>query len=63
MDTESILIVARLGGGGGCRGMVEKVRGLRSKNRQLHNSHEEVKYSIRNGVAKEFICTIHGHEQ
>ena len=31
--------------------MGEEVRGLRSTNRQLENSHEDVKYSIGNGVA------------
>ena len=34
-----------------CWGMGEEVRGLRSTNRQLENSHEDVKYSIGNGVA------------
>ena len=45
--------------GGGCRGIGEEVRGLRSTNRQLQNSHGDVKYSIGNGVAKEFICMTH----
>ena len=39
-----------------CGGMGEKVRGLRITNRQLQNSHGDVTYSIRNGVAKELIC-------
>ena len=43
--------------------MGEEVRGLRSPNRQLQNSHGEVKYSIGNGVAKEPIHMTHGHEQ
>ena len=34
-------------------GMGEEVRGFRSTNRQLQNSHGDVKYSIGNGVAKE----------
>ena len=38
-----------------CRRMGEEVRGLRSTNRWLQNSHGDVKYSIGNGVAKEFI--------
>ena len=33
--------------------MGEKVRGLRSTNRQLKKSHGDVKYGIGNGVAKE----------
>ena len=52
MDTESILMVARWEG---CGGMGEEVRGLRSTNRELQNSHGDVKYSIGNGVAKELI--------
>ena len=32
--------------------MGEEVRGLRSTNRQLQNSHGEVKYSMGNGEAK-----------
>ena len=58
MDTESFLMVARWHGG-----MGEEVRALRSTNRQLQNSHGDVKYSIGNGVAKEFIHMTHGHEQ
>ena len=45
---------------GGDGRMGEGVRGLRSTNRQLQNSHRDVKYSIGNGVAKEFICMTHG---
>ena len=42
---------------GGARGrMGEEVRGLRSTNRWLQNSHGDVKYSIGKGVAKELIC-------
>ena len=43
--------------------MGEEVRGLRSTNRQLQNSHGNVKYSIGNGVAKELIRMSHGHER
>ena len=43
--------------------MGEEVRGLRSTNRQLQNSHGDIKYSIGNGVAKELILMTHGHEQ
>ena len=44
-------------------GMGEEVRGLRSTNWWLQNSHGAAKYSIGNGVAKELICMTHGHEQ
>ena len=47
----------------GCGGMGEEVRGLRSTNRQLQNSHGDVKYSTGNGIAKEVIRLTHGHEQ
>ena len=50
MDTESVLMVARWEG---CGRMGEEMRGLRSTNRQLQNSHGDLKYSIGNGVAKE----------
>ena len=43
--------------------MVEEVRGLRSTNRQLQNSHGDVKYSVGNRVAKELTLMTHGHEQ
>ena len=43
--------------------MSEEVRALRSTNRQLQNSHGDVKYSTGNGVAKELICMTHGYEQ
>ena len=33
--------------------MGDEVRGLRSTNKQLQNSHGDIKYSIGNGVAKE----------
>ena len=49
--------------GGEFGGMGEEVRGLRSTNKELHNSHGDVKYSIGNGVAKEHACMTHGHEQ
>ena len=49
--------------GGGCGGMGEEVRGLRSTNRYLQDSHGDVKYSIGNGVAEEPIRMTHGHEQ
>ena len=37
----------------GLGGWAKKVKGLRSTNRQLQNSHGDLKYSIGNGVAKE----------
>ena len=43
--------------------MGEEVRGLRSTNRKLQNSHGDVKYSIGNGAVKELIPMTHGHEQ
>ena len=46
----------------GGRVMSEEVRGLRSTNRYLQNSHGGIKYSIGNGAAKELICMTHGHE-
>ena len=61
MDTESVLMVP---GGRGCEEMGEEVRGLRSMNGWLQNSHGDVKYSIGNGVAEELITHMtHGHEQ
>ena len=60
MDTESVLTVARWEGAVG--GMGEEVRGLRSTNRQLQNSHGDVNYGIGNREAKELICVTHGHE-
>ena len=44
-------------------GMGEEVRGLRSTNWLLQNSHGDVQYSIRNGVANEIILVTRGHEQ
>ena len=41
--------------GGAYGGVGEEVRGLRSTNWYLKNSHGDVKYNIRNGVAKELI--------
>ena len=46
-----------------CRGICEGVKGLRTMNRLLQNNHEDVKYSIETGVAKELICMTHGHER
>ena len=43
--------------------MHEEVRGLRSTNRELQNSHGDVKNSIGNGVAKELTPMIPGHKQ
>ena len=60
MDTESVLMVARWKG---VWGMGEEVRGLRSTNQQLQNSHGDMKHSIGNGVAKELIRMTHGHDQ
>ena len=54
MDTESVLMVARWEQG---EGVGEEVRGLRSTNRQLQNSHRDVKDSIGSGVAK-----VHMHD-
>ena len=51
----------QMGGGEGI--MSEEVRGLRSTNRHLQNSHGDEKYSIGNGAAEELICMTHGHEQ
>ena len=41
--------------GRGCGGMGEERQGLRSTNRQLQNSHGDVKNSIRDGVAEDLI--------
>ena len=49
--------------GEGCGGKDKEVRGLRSINRWLQNSHGDVKYSIGKGVAKEFTHVTHGCEQ
>ena len=46
-----------------CAGMREEVRGLRSTNRWLQNSHGVIKSSIGNGVGKECILTTQGNEQ
>ena len=61
MDMENILMVARQEGG--CGGMGEEVRGLRSTNRQLQNSNGDVKYSVGNVAAIKLICMTYGHEQ
>ena len=60
MDMKNVLMVARWEGGGA---MGEKVRGLRNTNRELQNSHGDVKYNVGNGVAKELIHVTHGPEQ
>ena len=49
--------------GGRERESGEEVRGLRSTNRKLQNSHWDVKYSVGKGAAKKFICITHGYEQ
>ena len=49
--------------GAGCGRMGEEARGLRSTNRWLPNSHGDVQYSTGNGVAKELVRMINGHEQ
>ena len=46
-----------------CGKISQEVRGLRSTNRQLQNSHGDVKYSIGHGIAKELIRMTHGYEQ
>ena len=61
MDMASVMMVTRWERG--CGGMGEEVRGLRSANRWLQNSHRDVKYSIRNGAAKELICMTYEYEQ
>ena len=61
MDMESILMVARWEGY--CGGTSEEVRGLKSTNWWLQNSHGDIRYSIGNGVAKELRCMTHGLEQ
>ena len=49
--------------GGGCEEMGEEVRGLRSTNRELQNSHGDIKDGVGNEVAKQLTCMTHGHEQ
>ena len=49
--------------GGECVGMGEEVRGLRHTNRQLQNSHGDIKNSVGNGAAKELTHMTHEHEQ
>ena len=60
MEKECVMMVAKWEGMGR---MGEEVRGLRSTNRQLQNSHWDVKYSIGNGEAKELTYISCGHEQ
>ena len=43
--------------------MGEEMRGLKSTNEWLQNSHGDVKYSIGNKVTKEYTCMTHGHGQ
>ena len=59
MDMESIMRVTWLEYGG----MSEEAKELIITNRQLQNSHGDVKYSIGNGAAKELKRMTHGHEQ
>ena len=59
MDMESIMRVTWLEYGG----MSEEAKELIITNRQLQDSHGDVKYSIGNGAAKELIHMTCGHEQ
>ena len=43
--------------------MDEEVRGLRTTNMQLQNSHGDVKYGIENEVAKKLIHMTYVHEK
>ena len=43
--------------------MGEKIQGLRSTNWQVPNRQGDAKNSIGNGVAKELVRMINGHEQ
>ena len=54
-DTENRLMVARVGEGWG--NWVKKVKGLRSTNWQLQNSHGNTKYSIGNTVNNSVMTT------
>ena len=47
---------------GGRGGEWGKGTGIKKHNRQAQNRQAEVKNSIGNGEAKEFICTSHRHE-
>ena len=42
---------------------MKTVKGFRSANWSLQNSHGDVKYNVWNRVAKEHICMIHGYGQ
>ena len=42
-------------------GWAKIVKGLKSTNWLLQNSFGDVKYSLGNRVAKEYICMTHGH--
>ena len=63
IETEPWMWFWWLPDGKGFGGMCVEVRGLRSTNRWLQNSHGDVKYSVGNGVDKELRCMSHGHEQ
>ena len=56
---EKKLVTRKLPDGRGRGRMVEAVRGLRSTNGWLQNSHGDVKYTIGNGVARELIHMTH----
>ena len=43
--------------------MGEKVKGLKSTNWLLQNSHSDTKYSIRKRLAEEHVCRTHEHGQ
>ena len=45
--------------GGGVDNWVKKVKGLKSTNWQLQNSHRDVKYSIGN-IANNIVITVYG---
>ena len=49
--------------GVGVGGKGREVRGLRSTNGLLQNSHRDVKYSTGNEVTKELVHNTHEHEQ
>ena len=59
---EKQLVTRKLPDGRGRGRMGEAVRGLRSTNGWLQNSHGDVKYSKGNGEATGLICRTHGHE-
>ena len=61
MDMESIVMVDKWEAGVG--EWMKRWGGFRTTNRQLQNSHGDIKYSIGNGVARELTHMTHGHEQ